>query len=84
MTKQPRKIKAKGPRFPTWLDQTRSLSQIIAEEVEKEMKEIKKPKKKKEIKFTDCRDCVNWVTTRVEDKKTYGYCKIGIKVCPYL
>ena len=82
-----RKIIGKKPRYPSYLESSRTISQIIRDadaELEAEEQSGKKKRKPKKIEFIPCQECKNWVTTKVEPGKTYGYCKIGIRNCPHL
>ncbi len=83
----PRKILGTKPRYDTWLDKTKSLTQMAAEQEEADLKGLPKPKSRKKAKakeFVSCLECPQWKTTRVEAGKTYGHCKIGGKNCPHL
>lgn len=75
----PRKILGTKPRYDTWLDKTKSLTQMAAEQELEDLKGLPKPKraKKKAVKeFVSCLDCPQWKTTRKEGDKVYGHCKI--------
>lgn len=66
-----REIKALKPRYPTWLDKEKSLSELLAEE---ELNQIQKQKVKKlqKRKIISCADCEMFTMTEVRDGKTYG------------
>jgi len=84
----PRKILGTKPRYDTWLDKTKSLAQMAAEQEAEDLKGLPKPKKvrPKVKKFVSCLECASWVTTRKEGDKVYGYCQVlkDKGNCPYM
>ena len=85
----PRKILGTKPRYDTWLDKTKSLTQMAAEQEVEDLKGLPKPKRVKKGKakeFVSCLECPAWVTTRKEGDKVFGYCQVlkDKGHCPYI
>ena len=76
-----RKIVAKGPRYLTYLDRTKSLSQRIAEQEADEAIGLKKRKgRAKKAKFVPCQECPAFKVDQIKEgiesilKRTIGHC----------
>ncbi len=77
MGRQTREVKT--PKR-SWLDYTKTLSQLIYEKEAQEKKEVKTKVKKTQVKLKSCLNCLDWITEVVNEgegsieKRTIGHC----------
>ena len=67
--------KTKSPRYPTFLDHSLTLSDMIAIEKQTQYVQLKpKVKKVKKKAFVSCLDCPKWKTIEIVGDKIMGKC----------
>ena len=71
-------FKGTKPRFPGYLEQSMTLSEIINEAALKEKEKPKKKKTVKQTKFVPCQECSEYIPQDEE----HGTCKLKWK-CKY-
>ncbi len=67
------------PRYQTWLEATRTLTEVLYDEkVKREAEEPKVKVRKVKVKpFVNCIDCGKWITMSVsETGVAIGYCRL--------